>query len=416
MTDTRAWKWSTLPPLALSGLGTAHVESMASYVARLSATQGQSTLAFLDSLDELCNERPLRNDRARCALIGPGRRFMVRLIALEELTGGQILRPGTLYAIAAAIRPGSEGLANARHWCPVCLDEFVQSGVSGRLSWVFSDLSHCSLHFARIESYCWRCKSQQPFAPGSANIQSCVLCGASLSAGAQSAKGVAKQALWTDGCIEELVGFLSSNPPMVVPGGYESYIERLSKMGALSKSHHAFRRGAPSIRSLLNVCAYMGVHLVDVLLCPDDLPVDRLVDGEEEPRLLSVPVESRNLQLRRLEYLLEALAGERHGLVPPLAVLLERYGLSASVKQLKERNSYQCYLRRHKLQKCILTSRTSRPIIAAAFSMLDSGVPTEKAVQNLSESTRISVRALEPYVRCVGRVLVLEGEARAAVL
>jgi len=160
----------------------------------------------------------------------------------------------------------------------------------------------------------------------------------------------------------------------------------------------------------------MGVHLVDVLLCPDDLPVDRLVDGEEEPRLLSVPVESRNLQLRRLEYLLEALARERHGLVPPLVVLLDRYGLSASVKQLKERNSYQCYLRRHKLQKCFLTSRTSRPIIAAAFSMLDSGVTTEKAVQNLSESTRISVRALEPYVRCVGRVLVLEGEARAAVL
>src|SRR5690606_34917005 len=136
----------------------------------------------------------------------------------------------------------------------------------------------CSRHFARIESYCWRCKSQQPFAPGNANIESCVLCGASLTAGAQSACGVSKQALWTDGRIEELVGFLSSNPPMVVPGGYESYIERLSMMGALSKSHHAFRRGAPSIRSLLNVCAYMGVHLVDVLLCPDDLPVDRLVD------------------------------------------------------------------------------------------------------------------------------------------
>lgn len=418
MRPGESWQWSPLPPLSLEGAGTPGAEALDSYVVRLAATQGLTPVAFLDALDKCCGNPPLRNNRPRSAVLGPGSRFMDRLGALERLTGGQLLRGGTFYALSDVLRRQHYGLSPSRRWCPLCLAEMESTGVGARLAWALSDLSSCYIHGVMIVDACPTCGVSQPYSLALANRQSCVHCECSLITTPTYAEGLSKDRQWIDQCIYELIGHLSKPCPMIIPGGYERYLVRLCNEGDLFGTDHGLPSGPPSIRSLLRLSAIMGVSMLDVLIRDDELPSKRLELSGDITHLLPTPNESRLHLTLRLELIVEEALRHEISPLPPMKTLLDRQGLSKAPIYLIENASYQRYLRKYKVQGVHGNSRERKALFQAAFVFLerDDRPSIPAIVKNLSATHRVSPQVVRRYVKSALCLIAIECSASSKYL
>src|SRR5690242_7737612 len=117
-------KWTALPPLVLSGVGTPLVESLPSYVARLLTTTGGTAVHLADGLGLQSTTR-LRRIGSFLKVKDP---FLAErnLDELERLTGASNLRCGTFWALGSILTAFNQDTErrSRRRWCPACYDEW----------------------------------------------------------------------------------------------------------------------------------------------------------------------------------------------------------------------------------------------------------------------------------------------------
>ncbi len=172
--------FSGLEPL---GVGTADVEALGSYIARLAASEGVDMATLLDrALVWLMASEPSRIGEHRewrpygagrfCDLDAEGAIAYV----LSNATGQEGLGALTLGSLKGAV--SLRGLiADVRRWCPRCL---ADSGHE-RLGWRLRPVVACWRHRTRLEERCPECgKSGRPYA-GSYRVDACPFCGRSLA-------------------------------------------------------------------------------------------------------------------------------------------------------------------------------------------------------------------------------------------
>jgi hypothetical protein len=157
-------------PLRPERLGTPLVESLSSYIAALAKEHSTKTSDFLKMeiipLSQHASDGP-RESRT------PSRTTMVKFpvwkelnsfgpittriaSALENGTGVEDIHRMTLSSLEGII---AQALHHPyRRWCPLCLEEFRNSGrVFEPLLWSLSLVSICSIHKAQLQSSCQRC-------------------------------------------------------------------------------------------------------------------------------------------------------------------------------------------------------------------------------------------------------------------
>jgi len=412
------WQWTTLPPLPLEGLGTAGVESLDSYVVRLAATQGLTPVAFLDALDRCSGHPPIRNVYPRSGILGPGARFMDRLGTLERLTGGQLLKGGTFYALSDVLRRQHSGLSATRRWCSLCLADMEKSGVAARLSWALSELSACSVHGVLITDACLTCGAAQPYTIALANRQTCRACDGSLIAEPVYAHGLSKERQWIDKCIEELIAYISGPCPMIPPGGYERYLARVIREGDLNDMNHDFPSGPPSLGNLLRLSAYMSVPIMDILIRDEELPSKRLIIDDEETHLVPLRDDSRLYRALRIEMIAKEALRSKISPLPSMKLLLERNGLRQAPASLTESVIYRRYIRKYKVQGVNANGRERKALFESIFRLVDQpdGPSMTFLVKHLSEAYRVSPQIIRKYIKSALFLLAIECAAQSTYM
>lgn len=157
---------SRLYHLAPIGVGTAHVESLTGYVARLAEAHNVTTVTLVERevLPLLGKGHPFESRNSYLAAFWPrasqalnGTRKMARewTQGLERLTMRSELRFLTLQPWAGVL-PLAGLLRPTRAWCPVCYEEWHEAGqvVYEPLLWAVAVVMVCPLHRRHLTTRC----------------------------------------------------------------------------------------------------------------------------------------------------------------------------------------------------------------------------------------------------------------------
>jgi len=169
-----------LPPI---GVGTAQVESLTSYIARLSAEHGVSPRKLL------CAEVLAHIGKATQYYASPchfsayqinGTRKLAEVIAVgfERLTLSTDLRHMTLQMWSNVLSP-QKLLRKSRAWCAGCYEErlVAEKPIYEPLIWSLDAVTLCTKHNERLCGKCPHCKHQLPFLATNDRPGYCSRCG-----------------------------------------------------------------------------------------------------------------------------------------------------------------------------------------------------------------------------------------------
>ena len=287
-----AWGSRCLLPLPPHGLGTGHVESLASYSARLSAFHLVPTSAFASELlpvvfPGLPAHNPVRGRRG--ALMNSSGRWAQALSSrLAYFTGQEGLDRLTM-------RPWHRVLSDQRligrirrWWCPACYAAMRADAAVcwDPLVWSLEAVTCCPRHLLRLSETCPFCQRTQRWLPRDTAIGWCVWCGSDLAAPASS-QGLPSssveadsRAAWTARVAAELLEAAGSRFTVVTPeelggrilglvksrcGGNVSAFARRSGVSVFTPRHWV-RLGTLRFDHLLGVCWGLQVLPSDLLL------------------------------------------------------------------------------------------------------------------------------------------------------
>ena len=313
--------WDLAPPplpprsrlyhLAPIGVGHPYVESLTSYLARLSAAHAVlpralalGTIAPLLGIPTTATERGAFAgyfyNRAH-ALDGMEETSRRWVSALETLTERRDLRHLTLLPWAAVLTPW-DLLRTTATWCPDCYEVWLDAGrtIYRPLLWSFRTVTVCPRHRRPLWDRCPHldCRQQQLPVSFAARPGHCVACGRWLGAGAASAPAdqiISDDTLtWQDWVVDALGALLSA--PVAIArsaqhqrvtaalracaahvGGGET-LARLLGVSPNRPSSWMTGDGTPSLAVLLRLCHYFGttpLHLFtddSVALVPSLVP------------------------------------------------------------------------------------------------------------------------------------------------
>lgn len=335
--DTRliAPNWTELPPLELRGLGTHLVESLHSYLCRLEQTTGFS----LTSLGRYIGERTAGTvgfSSLSKRSLGFGVVSLAIVKQLEELTGNANLRCGTLWALSEVLSPQYRMFGvYPRRWCPRCYEEWDRNSYEP-LIWTIDALGRCPRHDCDIEHLCPKCGAKQRRNSHPDRRRFCSACGASLWEAPRARK---RPPLldWMDQQVLQMVEYCSS--PRKEPLARSDYMDfvagvranavRSGKMvrimnvalrGANRRVGHHFY--APTIRTLLNLCAVQGVEMSDFLNAPREASSPLLIDLWSGFHYLPIPSATQAEKIYVASRYLEDFLRANPIYLPPMKVLL----------------------------------------------------------------------------------------------
>ena len=178
METYRSWQFDlpTIPErsrlygLQPIGIGTAEVESLTSYLARLAAAHcvHPSTLIHQE-IEPLLKQRLDFAVRFETPSVsgpdspnGKGQKARKYVLALEALTGQSNLYCSTLLLLNGL--HANRGLLNpVRAWCPLCYQQWQASGQPfyDPLLWMFRDVTVCQHHHSLLHTHCPQCQYSQ---------------------------------------------------------------------------------------------------------------------------------------------------------------------------------------------------------------------------------------------------------------
>lgn len=157
---------STLYPLEPIGMGTALVESLASYIARLADAHSvfcgrlieKEIAPLVPGYSPLERQHWLfRGDGNKSNLVNAtGIRALYAVQALETLTLRTDLSHLTLLSLEEVVYSRRGLIRPTKAWCPVCYEEQRVTGqiVYDPLLWIFQDVSSCIRHKQRLQTRC----------------------------------------------------------------------------------------------------------------------------------------------------------------------------------------------------------------------------------------------------------------------
>ena len=304
---------SRLYHLTPRGLGTPLVESVASYLMRLSAAHGVTpgALVTYELLPELHRPavaaRPAATwlQRDGAGLNGTGSAACATVAALERLTRQADLASLTLLPWAAALAPPGL-LRRTRAWCPACIAGWVAAGepVYEPLLWAMAAVRVCPQHRRRLDECCPYpdCRRRSPTITARAHAGYCAACRRGVDgAGGEPPPPLltADEWAWQQWVVEMVGPLLAAAPPHEGLRGGPQFAraleaERLRLTGGAAGSIAAFSRALgvrpnlllswrsgqvlPTLDRLLRVCARRNTTPVRLLTgeggtpAPDSIP------------------------------------------------------------------------------------------------------------------------------------------------
>ena len=335
--------WTALPPMPPAGAGSAQVESLDSYVARLGSVFGVSNGAFARWIASATGLEMRGIER-----LGALSAQSVEVAdVLESLTGASA-RATTLWYLESLIEsPNYRAIcvAPSRRWCPLCLEDAKTGGATDRLIWSIEQYSHCGVHACEIVQSCPVCRTTQPMHRPLAKRFNCAACHSSLSG---NGTGVATPLqAWANGGLEEVIAWGSGDFAERV----EDWGFNLNKLwsthwnGKMPMRDRARLREALgpciawfSFRSLLNIAFLMATTPLELLLRPVEVSSSVLAELMIHDETVPFPYQPE-ANFGQASRLLERLHAVRPSYLPPLSALCKVAGLPYRWSQ-KLRSSY----------------------------------------------------------------------------
>ncbi len=186
-TSERLW------PVPAIGIGTPRVESLSSYLVRLSCAHAIPTRVLVaHTFPELLGELGHVVERAAHGRRGVwmnGAGLWARKVseAFETLTSQEGLRRLTMLPWRGVLFPRSL-LAPVRRWCPDCYAEMRRERGEcwDLLVWSLAAVRCCARHRKALDDRCPRCGREQPWLSSDTALGRCAVCGEDLATGQPS--------------------------------------------------------------------------------------------------------------------------------------------------------------------------------------------------------------------------------------
>jgi len=177
-------------PLALRGFGTHDIESLGSYIHRLSISHNVSVnhlleysfAWYLEKHDDNVKEHVFRSCGDLSHFSRPNNLTLELVKVLEYLTGEEKLRSSTFLAVYKALDRSTRQYARHFRWCPQCMYEFKLADDPGyfKLIWTILDVTHCPEHRVKLIDKCHHCGSYQGGFGYKKSCRICKKCGENL--------------------------------------------------------------------------------------------------------------------------------------------------------------------------------------------------------------------------------------------
>jgi hypothetical protein len=191
---------SYLFSLPLRGVGTADVESLSSYMCRMSAAHAASvrdiieySFLWLRQCSAQDVEMPFltHSPESLAYYVRPNATTARLVEALGHATLRTELHCGTFLALSSALGRCMGTFDQSMRWCPACIEEFLQARDEGyfKLQWLLCDVEHCAVHGVELVDRCPHCERHQNGCARRTRCTHCVYCDQPLSGGVRAAAG-----------------------------------------------------------------------------------------------------------------------------------------------------------------------------------------------------------------------------------
>lgn len=391
MTRTR---WTTLPPVALQGVGTHLVESLEHYVARIADHYALSLPALYR---ELYPQEQRGNRYPKVHINGLGKGFSTGVKAIEELTGVTALHCGTFLNLQAFLNDrGVEFQGRYRRWCPRCLGEWGPDAYEP-LIWRFGDLPVCTIHGCALLETCAKCGKRQYLPAAYDRRRLCGSCKSPLAGSGSRSDVDDRCTLHTQRCAMELIEICSDPDQAPVPyaayeAAYDAVMSDTTQFN-LSELRLIFRHRPPaktSCRRLIDMCAMTSVGPRTLLLGPREAISAPMLIGPYLKEWGARGTEgSATRPLRRLLSVMDELMAPRRlpFYAPSLPRLLRLVGVGRNVVLDSAPASYARYERFHDGQARAHLLRRAEATLSAALVRLTTDKRRRTAVRWFSRTS-----------------------------
>ena len=195
---------SRLHSLRPMAIGTPRVESLTSYIMRLSEAHTVSvrTLILQEIFPDLSTRPTNAHFSGLHSLNGMGACYEQWVDILGKLTSRHDLRALTLLPWQSLLTSG--GIVRRRRtWCPLCFQEWRRHGmpIYECLAWVLAPVTVCPIHHVLLEQHCPHCRRPMLVLSAHAHPGSCAHCNRwlgdySTAPNASTAQQVMEEQLW----------------------------------------------------------------------------------------------------------------------------------------------------------------------------------------------------------------------------
>lgn len=377
--EMRPSAWTPLPPVPLICQGPGLVESLDHYSLRLSSLCGINRFRLMKLLRiSVGIQRNPSHAVAYTGWTGPQGEYLSWLNPLIKLTGQRNLQIGTFHRVSAVL--SCNGLINEkntacrRKWCPKCYLDWDEEQSVEPLLWAFTMLGKCPLHSVVMEDRCKHCKSVQSINREYDVRRICSTCKSPLGHGGDYTELGAFQR-WVDATLVDFIEFVSAEEEIVPRTNLLKLCERLgSKTNGRLKLPPAIRnyvesfrsiykskQGAtPSISQYLNLAAFLGMSIEDMLMTPEECWSDSLFD--RSLGFTSVPFVNRRLKENVAEVgsCMDELLKTANILLPPMTMLCREFDVWVSTTREYWPHLHQIYRDKQRSQTGTFTCAHER--------------------------------------------------------
>lgn len=213
-------------PVPLLGVGTSDVESLSSYLCRLSTAHRAPIGVVLRAAyewygaDSGCEATPYlaRNPGGLAQYVRPNEMTRSVVETLTEATGQVALRSGTFLSLEHALARCMKTFHGSIRWCPTCLSELQEAGTEPyfKLAWFIRSTTRCAKHGATLEEACAHCGGKQD---GFGMRRTCIECSRCRNSLIATQRSAVPPGDWrVDGAdLNTLIQLISANPQLEFP-------------------------------------------------------------------------------------------------------------------------------------------------------------------------------------------------------
>jgi len=287
---------SVLYALAPIGIGSPHVESMTSYIARLAEAHCVFPGVLMRHLivpfakSHLTGEGSsttlhLRDGESTGALNAHQQTAVNTVHILESLTKQRRLHLLTMVTWAEVF-PLTSLIRTKQAWCPLCLEEWKAAGqvIYEPLLWTMQAVKICSQHDCLLETQCFMCRKTSPWLAWRSHPGYCPYCQRWLGMSAVVQEKNEREMNWLHWSADQ-VGMLLASAPLLtkfparacinerlgslleqISQGRKMTFARLVGLSPKLVGNWFYHQQIPGVENLLRVCFAVNISLRDLFM------------------------------------------------------------------------------------------------------------------------------------------------------